>query len=115
MAPAEPGIGGGGGGGVGFGTPGGMVSGDGLDERLAASSGLSSLLGQARVTPAGLPQRAAGATRRTVPGPAPVPDEPHSRGARSADDVRSMLSRFRGGVERGRHLPDPTAAQSTED
>ena len=102
-------------GGVGFGTPGGMASGDGLDERLAASSGLSSLLGQARVTPAGLPQRAAGATRRTVPGPAPVPDEPHGRGARSADDVRSMLSRFRGGVERGRHLPEPTAARSTED
>ena len=104
-------------GGVGFGTPGGTTSADanGLDERLAASSGLSSLLGQARVTPAGLPQRAAGATRRTVPGPAPMPEVPHGRGVRSADDVRSMLSRFRGGVERGRHLPDPTAARSTED
>ncbi len=67
-------------------------------------------------TPAGLPQRTAGTSRRPnqqITPPATEAAQP----ARSADDVRSMLSRFRTGVERGRQLPDPTtpAASTPED
>jgi hypothetical protein len=69
-------------------------------------------------TTAGLPQRTAGTSRRPNQQITPPATEAAApKPARSADDVRSMLSRFRTGVERGRQLPDPTtpAASTPED
>lgn len=90
---------------------------DAPGDRQVATDGFASLassLGDG-VTASGLPQRQA--SRRAAspaaptPAPAPAPEAPAA--GRSADDVRSMLSRFRTGVERGRQLPDPTASATT--
>lgn len=102
-----------------------------LHDRQTAADGLASLLASINggilngsgpsmadtVTPAGLPQRTAGTSRRPSQQQAATPAEPPAKPVRSADDVRSMLSRFRTGVERGRQLPDPTtsAANTPED
>ena len=91
-------------------------------DRQTASEGFTSLGSSLRseggaepAAGAGLPQRRAGSTRRAEPETAPEPVDATDGKGRSADDVRSMLSRFRSGVERGRQLPDPTAAISPED
>jgi len=73
----------------------------------------------ARVTSTGLPVRQAGAHRRTTaPSIAQETDadvDADTSAPRSADEVRSMLTRFRGGVQRGRDLPDPTTSATPED
>ena len=73
----------------------------------------------AQVTSTGLPVRQAGAHRRTT-APSVAQDidtdtDADTAAPRSADEVRSMLSRFRGGVQRGRDLPDPTSTSRPED
>ena len=98
-----------------------QVDGGSSYNRQTASEGFTSLGSSLRAggaeppTGAGLPQRRAGSTRRAEPETAPEPVDTADGKGRSADDVRSMLSRFRSGVERGRQLPDPTAAISPED
>jgi HAMP domain-containing protein len=74
------------------------------------------------LTPAGLPRRvpranlAPGMLAEQEPPPPstpdspPAPDTPRSARARSPEQVRSMLSSYRSGVERGRSQADPESA-----
>ncbi|MEO7745484.1 MAG: hypothetical protein ABIV05_04585, partial [Actinomycetota bacterium] len=84
-----------------------------LRERSArASEALSELSALSTYRPEALPTAAANLVRRTPlasaagkpPAPAQEPDGPR-RGNRNAADVRSMLSGFQAGVERGRTSP----------
>jgi HAMP domain-containing protein len=78
----------------------------------------------AQVTPAGLPRRVPRANMApgmvamqaqpppppVTPDPPPAPHTPRTPPARSPEEVRSMLSSYRSGVERGRHEAGPDAA-----
>ena len=85
-----------------------------LRERSAmASEALSELSALSTYRPEALPTAPANLVRRTPlasgagqpPAPAQEPDG-QRRGNRTAADVRSMLSGFQAGVERGRTSPD---------
>jgi hypothetical protein len=74
------------------------------------------------MTPAGLPRRVPRANLApgmlaeqeppppVTPDPPPAPDLPRTARARSPEQVRSMLSSYRSGVERGRSQADPESA-----
>jgi len=60
----------------------------------------------AGLTKSGLARRTPGSTVTEVQRPADVPTgTPASRSGRSPDEIREMLSRYRGGLQRG-HVPD---------
>jgi HAMP domain-containing protein len=97
------------------------------EEGPSASAGGPPSASPAPVTSAGLPRRVPRANlapgmlaTQTEPPPSPptpdppsAPNLPRSPLARSPEEVRSMLSSYRSGVERGRHEADPDVSRSS--